>query len=452
MATLQAQARSLYVDLKGRTRDTLLSLQHVMDRLARTATPKTVVFLSEGMMIDARDLGEISWLGPVAARGQVTMYVLQLEPPGFDASNARSSPSRSADIQFAHDGLGFLAGAARGSVFNVISGADSAFNRLTLELSGYYLLSFEPEPGDRDTKVHKIKIELPARKDATLRARNDFSVDAPRTLTTEQQLAETIAAPLLATDIGLKMAAFSFTENEGNRIRVVLAAEIDRSQNAGRKLALAYTVVDSRDQVVASQLRAGSDGWDAAGNAHADLSWFDYCFERHLPREARGHRRFREARERRARGRGASDKAGQLHVTDLLLGDEGQGGGGLIPTVTANFKSDLLHAYLELHSEAPEVLRSASVSFEVASSAETRPIESAAAKFDDETSKSSSRRAAEAVVPIALLPTGDYVARAVISVAGQRVGQVSRPFRIVVRVTQHPRRLRRQQSRRRSAV
>ena len=33
-------------------------------------------------------------------------------------------------------------------------------------------------------------------------------------------------------------------------------------------------------------------------------------------------------------------------------------------------------------------------------------------------------------MPIALLPTGDYIARAVVTVAGQRIGQVSRPFRI----------------------
>src|SRR3954462_7317040 len=95
VGALQAQARSLFVDQKSRTRDTLLSLQHVMDRLARTSTPKTVVLLSEGIMIDARDLGEISWLARRAAGGRSPLYVLQLEPPAFEASNSRSSPSRS---------------------------------------------------------------------------------------------------------------------------------------------------------------------------------------------------------------------------------------------------------------------------------------------------------------------------------------------------------------------
>jgi len=400
-----------------------------MDRLARTNTPKTVVLLSEGVMIDARDLGDISWLGPQAARGQITLYVLQLEPPTFEASNVKTSPTRAADIQFAQDGLGFLAGAARGWVFPVISGADLAFNRLTLELSGYYLLSFEPEPGDRDTKVHKIKIEVPARKNATVRARNEFSVDAPRTLTTEQQLAETIAAPLLATDIGVKLTTLSFTESESNRIRVVIAAEIDRSQNPGRKLSLGYTVVDSRDQVVSAQVEPEVKApirqetqtqtylgaiTTTAGTYLIKLAVVDDTGKR-------------GSVEHTIQARLTS--AGQLHVTDLLLGEEGGAGGGLIPTVSANFKGDLLHGYLELHSEAPEVLRSATVEFEVAASPEARPLETAAARFD-EGSATPARRAAEAVVPIALLPTGDYVARAVVTVAGQRVGQVSRSFRI----------------------
>ena len=429
-SALEGQARSVYIDLKGRARDTELSLRQVMERLARTATPKTVVLISEGILLDSRDLGEISWMGPLASRGQVTLYVLQLEPPAFNASNAQSSPTRAADIQFAHEGLGFLAGAARGAVFPVISGADAAFNRLTTELSGYYLLSFEPEPGDRDTKTHKIKIEVPGRKDVTVRARNEFSVDVPRVLTTEQQLAEALAAPLLATDIGLKIASYAFTENDSNRIRVVLAAEIDRSQNTGRKLALGYTVVDARDQVISAQVEP-----EVTGGMRPETQTQVYLG---AITASPGTYRVKLAVVDDAGKRGSVEhtiqarltNAGQLHVTDLLLGEEGGSSGSLIPTVTANLKGDLLHGYLEVHSEAPEVLRSASVELEVASAPDARAIESAAARMVDQPA-SPARRAAEGVVPIALLPAGDYVARAVVTVAGQRVGHVSRPFRIV---------------------
>jgi VWFA-related protein len=426
---LEAQARTLYIDLKGRTRDTLLSLRQVMERLARTPTPKTVVFLSEGILIDSRDVGDISWLGPTASRGQVALYVLQLEPPAFNASNSQSSPTRSADIELAHDGLGYLAGAARGSVFKVIAGADNAFSRLATELSGYYLLSFEPEPGDRDTKSHKIKIEVLRRKDVLVRARNDFSVDAPRTRTTEEQLADVIAAPLLASDIGLKLAAYSFTENQGNRLRVILATEIDRSQNRASKLSLAYTVVDDHDQLVSSQVEPA-----VTTDIYPDTLTQTYIGAITV---SPGTYRIKVgvvddtgrtgSVEHTVQARLTS--AGQIHVTDLLLGDEA-GGSGLRPTVSAQFKGDVLHGYVELHSEALEPLRSASVTFEVANGPQARALDSVDARFESQESSSPTRRAAEAVLPIALLPPGDYTARAVVTVAGQRVGQVTRNFHI----------------------
>ena len=426
---LEAQARTLYIDLKSRTRDTLLSLRQVMDRLARTSAPKTVVLLSEGILIDSRDIGDISWLGPTAARGQAALYVLQLEPPAFNASNAQSSPTRSADIELAHDGLGYLAGAARGSVFKVIAGADNAFSRLALELSGYYLLSFEPEPGDRDTKSHKIKIEVPRRKDVSVRARNDFSVDAPRTRTTEEQLADAIAAPLLATDIGLKLAAYSFTENEGNKLRVMLAADIDRSQNPGSKLSLAYMVMDDHDRLVSSQVEPA-----VTTEVRQDTLTQTYLG---AITAAPGTYRIKLAVVDEAGRAGSIEhtvharltNAGQIHLTDLLLGNE-SGGSGLRPTVSAQFKGDILHGYIELHSEAAEPLRGASVTFEVANNPQGRALDSVDAHFENEPTSSPTRRVAEAALPIALLPPGDYTARAVVTVAGQRVGQVTRSFHI----------------------
>ena len=429
-ATLEAQARRVYLASQSRTRDTLLSLRQVMDRLARTTAPKTVVLVSEGVLIDSRDLHEISWLGPTAARGQVSLYVLQLEPPAFNASNAQSSPTRAADIEFGHDGLGFLAGAAGGSVFKVISGAETAFSRLALELSGYYLLSFEPEAGDRDTKSHKIKIEVPQRKDVLVRARSDFSVDAPRTRSTEEQLAAAIVAPLPATDIGLKVSAYSFTENEGSRLRIILAADIDRSQNRDNKIALAYTVVDDHDQLVSSQVEPAVtteirpdtliQTYFGAITASPGTYRVKLAVVDDTGRSG--------SVEHTVRARLTS--AGQIHLTDLLLGDD-SGGSGLRPVVTAEFKGDMLHGYVELHSEAQEPLRSASVVFEIANNPQARAIDTVPARFETEAAPSPTRRIAEATVPIALLPPGEYIARAVVTVAGQRVGQVTRNFHVV---------------------
>ena len=426
---LVGQARKLYVDLKSQSRDSLVSLNHVMDRLARTQTPKTVVFMSEGLLLE-RGPTEISWLGPLAARGQVTLYVLQLEPPVFEATGVQSSPTRTADIQLGHDGLGVLAGVARGSVFKVVTGADNAFSRLATELSGYYLLSFEPEPGDREAKSHKIKIEVPGRKELVVRARNEYSMDAPRALTLQQQLADVLSTPLLATDIGLKLTAYSFTENDGNKLRVMLAAEIDRSQNPGRKVSLAYTVVDGNDRIVSAQVEPEVDV-PVRPDTHTQTymgaisaSPGTYIIKLAVVDDAGK----RGSVEHTVHAK--LTPAGQIHLTDLLLGDD-DGGRGLNPSVSAQFTGDLLHAYLELHSEAPQVLESAVVTLEIATSEVARAIDAAPARFEREATPSPTRRVAEGTVPLVLLPPGEYIARAVVTVAGRKVGEVTRPFRIV---------------------
>ena len=66
---------------------------------------------------------------------------------------------------------------------------------------------------------------------------------------------------------------------------------------------------------------------------------------------------------------------------------------------------------------------------EVAGDEGGRTIDSTEARVTPMTADRT-RRAAEAAVPIALLPPGDYVARAIINVNGRKAGQISRPFRI----------------------
>ncbi len=426
-ANLVAKAHTLYVDLTSRTRDSLVSLNHVMDRLAKTQTPKTVVFISEGLILE-RGISELTWLPPLASRGQVSLYVLSLEPNVFDATSVQTSPTRGEDIRLGHDGLGTLAGMARGSVFNVVAGADNAFVRLATELSGYYLLSFEPEPGDRDSKSHKIRIDVPRRPGVQVRARNDYTIDPPHTLTTDQQLADLLTSPLLGTDIGVKLTAFSFTENEGDKLRVMLAAEIDRTQNPRRKISLGYTVVDRSDRVVSAQVEP-----ELTEPVRPDTHTQTYLGAVSLPPgtyivklavvDEEGKR---GSVERTVEARLTA--AGQIRMTDLLLGDDSAG--GLHPTVSAQFSGSMLHGYFELRSEAPQLLESAMVMLEVAQSENGRAIDSEPVRLQPPDAVPT-RRIAEGTVPIAILPPGEYVARAVITVAGRKTGEVTRPFRIV---------------------
>ena len=51
-AQVQLEARAMFAEARTRTRDSLVSLRHLMERLALTPTPKTVIFISEGILID----------------------------------------------------------------------------------------------------------------------------------------------------------------------------------------------------------------------------------------------------------------------------------------------------------------------------------------------------------------------------------------------------------------
>ena len=429
---LTIEANMVFNAARERTRNSLTALRSLIERLSATPTPKTLVFLSEGLVLE-QDLAEVSWLGPAAARGQVVLYVLHLDTPTIDMAVSRDSPTRSSDLTLGEEGLSLMAGLTRGSMFRVVGIADNAFTRLGLEISGYYLLSFAPESGDRDGKSHKIKVDVPGRKGVEIRSRSQFSVEPASAMSEEAALAATLRAPLLATEIGLKLSTYTLRDAATGKLRILLAADIDRSSTSIGRLAVAYTVIDSRGRLIGSridpdvdtpvrpatrtQTYAGSLLTDAPGVHTVKLAVVD----------ATGKR---GSVEHTFTAQMAS--AGQIRVTDLLLAENvgSIGAGGLVPAVAGDFTSDTLHGYLELYSEVEEPLTNASVVVEVAESETGRALDGATAQIQPPAANAPLRRTAEAVVTIGLLPPGEYVARAIISIGGRRAGMVTRPFRI----------------------
>ena len=426
MQQVMGEADQLLSTARFRTRTSLLALRGLFDRMSVGNLPKTIVLLSEGLVLE-RDLTDITWVATRAAAAQIILYVLHLDSPDMDAALQRMSPTRGADKEILRQGLYQLAGLARGDVFRVVADADFAFQRLGRELSGYYLLSFEPEGGDRDGKPHKIAIDV-RRRDVQLRARREFSVGPPATTLPEAILKETLRAPFLANDIPLKLTTYTFRDPESARLKVIVAADVDRAVNPDHELALAYTMVDETGRPAASMLeRTVAAPIDRERRqkyvSSAVVPPGTYTLKLAVVDDT--GRRGSIERTFTARINGF----GQLHVTDLLISDGTPGGSdGLTPAVAAEFTGNDVSAYVELFSDVPEQLRSASVVMEVAASETSQALDSVAARFQQ--GSNANRRAAEAALPIALLPPGEYVARAGVSVDGRKVGQVARPFRI----------------------
>src|SRR4051812_25677533 len=411
---------------RERTRNSLIALRYLFERVASSETPKTIVFLSEGLLLN-RDNADIAWVGPRAASAHIILYVLQLDYQEMDAGQRTTSPSRSEDREVLRQGLDQLAGMARGDVFRVVANADFAFQRLALELSGYYLLSFEPQPGDRDGKPHKIRIDV-RRKDLMLRSRREFSVGPAAERTVETTILETLRAPLLSSDIPVKVTTYTFQDPDSSKLKIIQVADIDRSLDLEEKLSLGYLMLDDKGKLITSQLEKALDNpvdrqrktqkYVGAAMAPAGTYTLKVAVVDESGKRGSVERTFT------ARINGF----GQLHVTDLLIADDSvHGADGLPPAVAADFTGTELHGYIELFSEAPEQLRNATVLMEVAQNETSRALDSTPARFQLQGDR---RRVAEAGVPIALLPPGDYVARAVVMVGGRKVGQVARPFRV----------------------
>ena len=429
---LPAEARMVVAQIRERTQSSLFAFRALLDRMAVSPGPKTLLFVSEGLVVD-REISDLEWVAEHAAKAQVSLYVLKLDRNEFDASVARISPTWVEDRELRVRGLETLAGYARGAVFPAAADPASAFQRLSLELSGYYLLSFEPEETDRDGKRHRIKVET-TRRDITIRARQQFTVDPSRSsMTDEQQLAEALRSPLVSPDIPLRATTYVMQEPGTPKLKVIVAAAINSGRHqADGDLSLAYMLVDTRGRLAASRLEKPlkkstlaplPDGWQAYTAATlVDPGSYTLKLAVLTPDGTSGSLEHTF--------KAALGTAGQVKFGDLMIAEPRRSRESTSrPAATPGLASDSIVGYVELYSEAPDQLAKTKVRFEVASDENGRALESTDGRIEDD--PKGTRRVAEGRVPVALLPPGDYVARAVVLADGRPIGRVVRPFTVL---------------------
>ena len=282
----------------------------------------------------------------------------------------------------------------------------------------------------------RSRSRFPRRSGVDVRARSQFSIDAPVSKTDEAILKETLQAPMLASEIGLKLATYTLRDPAGDKLRILMAAEIDRSGTPDGKLALAYTLVDDKGRLIDTQIDRNVKV--AATSETGVQKYFGFILS-----DATGTLTLKIAvvDERGRRGsvehsfRAALTTIGEVRAADLLIADDRTASGSAAPVVAGEFTSGMVNGYIELYADATDVLKNTTVMFEVAQDAQARALDGAAGRVQPATADAANRRALEGSIPIALLPPGDYVVRAVISTDGRKVGQVVRPFRVGRTVT-----------------
>jgi hypothetical protein len=271
------------------------------------------------------------------------------------------------------------------------------------------------------------------RNGVTVRSRRQFTAGAATVRTPESEILRTLRDPLPATDIPIKLTTFTLRDRQQLKMRLLIAAEIDRTANPSGAMSVGYVLVDFNGKLVASQAasalpRSGRET-DSVGRYLSTVLVDPGKFS--LKLVVVDDARRRGSVERLA----VADltTAGPLRATDLLIADAAGRTSDmpLVPSVTGQITGKAFDSYLELVGTTAEALADASVTLEIAQNEKAPALERVPVPLVPVKENALSRVAAVRV-NIERFAPGNYVARAVIAVGLDSVGQVIRPFTIPV--------------------
>jgi VWFA-related protein len=415
---------------RERAQNTLAGLRTILERFGASDTPKTIVLISEGLVIDGERFAATG-LSRALAAAHATIYALKPEPSDSDASQGRAPQNRARDRAVYEEGLINVTRAGGGDMFRVIADPDFAFDRLAAELSGYYLLGFEPEPSDRDGKEHSIQVGV-RRPDVAIRARPQFTFGTAGR-TPQQIITDLLRTPAAVGELPVRLTTYAFQDPDSPKVRLLVAMEIDRSDDASGEMAMGMVLVKAGGEVGATFFQpsiGAPDRPDANGQrAFATLLVDPGQYTLKAAVVDKDGRRGSLERPVRA----FMTRMSRFRATELLIGDDTSGdagSGGIVPTITGDLSGERLFTYMELFADGPAAFEGTAVTIEVVPAGGTHVVERAAATLQA-VQEGQPVRAVSGTVPIALLTPGAYVARAVVTVDDKTVGQMTRPFRRV---------------------
>ena len=416
-------ARMISAEGRSQTAESIVSLRDIMRRMQPGRGRKTLVLMSEGLVLD-QGIQDLGWVAPLASRGQITLFALQMESSSFSAGNAGISPSLAQDRALEREGLDLIAGLAGGAVVPLsTSNPWLGFSRVSTEVSGYYLVSFEPNAGERDGKPHNIRIQT-SRKGLTVRARKQFAMDvAPDAATLGARVNEVLQSPLDLTGLGLRVAPYVLADAD-DKLKLLITADIDRAPGSTDDAAVGYTIVDQQGRLAGSDLEL-SLGQPAGSAQHfaSALAVDPGIYSLRVGVVDASGREGSVGHTFEVR----LQSAGQLRWSDLLLSEQDPAT-QRISLLTDGPVGTLLQTYLELYSDVPGMLQGTAVNVEISRVDGGLPLVSAPMRFS--AAQQPGRRAGEAQLQVGLLGEGQFIARAIVSVNGVESGRVIRPFTI----------------------
>jgi VWFA-related protein len=431
-------AEAMMADARQRGQNTTRTIVSLMDSLAQLPGPKTLVYISEELPVSeylserAEFNNLVSPLGPAAAKARATFYVLQLDRSMADVEDRYENPSGQADADMRAFGLETVTSVTGGRRMMVSGKVEAAFDRVALEISGYYLLGFRSEAADRDGKGHEIRVAV-TRNGVEVRARKMFAHRADAAAgdkNATESVNRMLRSATTETGIPMSVATYGLVEPASGapKMRVLITAEIDRAVTKEAPFTVGYSLTDGAgrnagaavEQVTLKPAVGHPDGplvYTAAAIVPPGTYTLRVAAADSALRLGSVAHRF-EARPA---------AAGTMRLSELVVFDPYAAEAGRPrPSVSATVIGQLT-CYLEAYTggqETGELAGSLTGRLELAEAIDSAPR--ASVPLEVQQPDDAGRLRMSGSVPLDDVPPGDYIARAVVLTKSTVVARVVR--------------------------
>lgn len=206
-----------------RSRDSLVLLRSLLDSMAGSETPTSVLYVAGSLTVAASVNRNVSsgtscevlmehyqGVGSAAAAARANVYVVQ----GDDAITMRDS------------GLDNLAGLV--GTPNVLRAMGDGLNKVLTESAGYYLATVQPDPADRPGQSQRLEVRV-GREGVTAHARSEVVAGRGGRAGAKATPRDMVATTAPFTDLHLRATAIASRGQGGKMTVLALAEPVDPS-------------------------------------------------------------------------------------------------------------------------------------------------------------------------------------------------------------------------------
>jgi VWFA-related protein len=437
---LQTDARMALSEGNARAMQTLRYLDVLFTRLGRLNTPVNVVMLSEGLFL-GRTPPNLVDVARRAAEARVTLHIIRPASGLMGDASRASAPGLTftMDDYLMREGLEQLAGQTRGRVLQVGAGTGKGiFERLNRELSGYYLVGFEPTEADRTGRQRRIRVQV-RRRGLTVRARPTFALarESGATDTTAGAAAarvpaevvqDLLASPLPDRGLPLRVATYSTSDGVDARVRVIISAEVGEPTSDTAEMQTGVLILDREGQSAAGTVTRMILAPATPRSPSPRLLQTTVLLDpgEYTLRLAVADDDGRAGSVHHVIRAGLTRTAGRQEVSDLLVAPEptAPDPARLMPDPLVD--TELVSFQLSVAGQNNAQLANTVVTLQVAESESAPPLSSATLPL---ARREGSVRTFAGLIRLGLIPPGRYLARAVVAAPGHPDTRIVRAFR-----------------------